>query len=204
MKPFKDSINIDAHFYLDDSGDEITRTQFIQDMYTWGNDTFMLYVGGGFVPLRIAIHAYSLTDAYGTFEEWARNNDRLDEIGESDPCDEHFGQYESVHQVITQAMTKPFLVEKYSSPLEWLNSYLNSIEDLEQLRYLAITLANGHDFDFLQDTFEREMDRMGYFMPKVEPVPWKICASNSLPTCVGTPRTSMTATVTSRASRLRH
>lgn len=172
MKPFKDTINVDAHFYLNDSGDEITRTQFIQDMHEWGNDAFVLYVGGGYCPLRVAIFAHNASDAYCTFTEWARNDDRLDEIGEGEDQDpQYFGEYESTYQAITQAMIKPFLEFKHTSAGDWLWYWLHNMNDIELLRVIAKQIAEQLDADTIQDLFERDMDNCGYFTPNVKPIP---------------------------------
>lgn len=173
MKPFRETINIDAHFYLDDYGQEITREEFILEMRESQSNAIMLYVGGGFVPLRIAVltQGDDLSSAHSAFEEWARGNDRLDEINESDPDDEYFGEYESTHQVINISLIEPFLEFEYASALEWLYDWLNNIDDIEHLRHVAITLGSHLDADTIQDDFEHAMDKMGYFTPKVRPMP---------------------------------
>ena len=172
MEPFKDTINVNAHFYLDDGGEEIERTQFVQDMFRWNADAFMIYVGAGYCPLKVAVFAHNASDAYSTFEEWARNTDRYDEIGEGEDQDpQYFGDYESTFQTITQGMIRPLLEFEYASATEWLIYWLNTMEDINHMRRVCITMAMHLDADTIQDDFERAMDEMGYFTPKVKPIP---------------------------------
>jgi len=51
----------------------------------------------------------------------------------------------------------------WKTPADWLNSLLREIEDIDVLRGYAITLAYATDSDTIQDLFEDEMDRDGYF-----------------------------------------
>lgn len=92
----------DAHYYLDDTGSELTREEFLRQNPAW--HSVMLYVGPGFVPLRVAVLTADARDthrlgsdeaaAVEVFDEWCRRTDRLDEIGEGDPTDPYFGEYE--------------------------------------------------------------------------------------------------------------
>lgn len=109
MRPFQDTLTANAHHYLDSSGNELTRAEFLADNAEWHG--VMLYVGGGYCPLQIAVltndargfHSLDVGAAVSTFEEWARNNSRMDEIGEDVPCDDPvFGEYELVFQSIPQ------------------------------------------------------------------------------------------------------
>lgn len=85
---YEDTAKADAHFYLDERGNEITRREFLEELYE-GYYAYMIYVGGGYVPLRVAVltvshRRYRAGDegsAIEAFEEWAREN-RPEEIGE--------------------------------------------------------------------------------------------------------------------------
>jgi len=97
---FEDTLTANAMYYLS-SCSEITREEFLAE-HAEGWRCHMLYVGGGYVPLTVAVATANHRDFYGAdwsgaasmFEEWARNNGRLDEIGEDNPDDEYFGEYE--------------------------------------------------------------------------------------------------------------
>lgn len=87
---FEDTRKCDAMRYLDEHGHEITRHQFVHELKEWAG--LMLYVGGGYVPLRVAVLTLDgAKDRYvdegaavSAFEEWARNSGRAEEIGEDD------------------------------------------------------------------------------------------------------------------------
>ena len=128
---FDDTKRMDAHFLLDDQGNEQTREEMLEQIVR-EDSVWMLYVGGGYVPLRVAVNAHHESDAASAFEEWARDNGRLDEIGEENPCSackthmtwvadgrcwcskcdsivsfpEHFGEYELVIQQVPQDILK--------------------------------------------------------------------------------------------------
>lgn len=106
---FKDTNQINAMFYLDDSGQEMERQYFLKELVEDdGQKGFMLYVGGGYVPLSVAVIHWNESDAVGTFEEWCRNNDRLDEIGEDkDDDDEDWGTYELFIETIPEPVIIP-------------------------------------------------------------------------------------------------
>jgi hypothetical protein len=101
-----DTKNLDAMYYLDDSGDEITREEFLKELFyatNWMDQKgFMLYVGGGYVPLRVAVIAWHESDAFATFEEYARNAGQLGEINEHDVDADNYGEYEAFVEVIPQ------------------------------------------------------------------------------------------------------
>jgi hypothetical protein len=107
---FDDTKTVNAHFYLDESGHEVLPGEFLHEILD-GWYGFMLYVGGGFCPLAIAVltssargyHGADLSEAASTFEEWARDTGRLSEIHEDDPDDEYFGQYKAMAEGIPQA-----------------------------------------------------------------------------------------------------
>jgi hypothetical protein len=75
----------DAHFYLDDSGHEMNKGEFIEELFcsmkNMGQNGYMFYIGEG-EPLRIAVISWSEGDALSTMEEWIRNEGRQEEIGE--------------------------------------------------------------------------------------------------------------------------
>jgi hypothetical protein len=86
MKLFDDTIKMNAHFYLTSDGDETTRDDLLREMRD-GYPIYMVYLGGGYVPLKLAVEAF--TGEHETWEaaqEWARKADRLDEIGEDVEC----------------------------------------------------------------------------------------------------------------------
>lgn len=84
----EDTANANAMVYLDDSSHEISRMDFLEQVHN-GQWSYMLYVGGGYVPLRVAVTTNSHrhfqvsgeSEAIETFEEWARE-ERPEEIGE--------------------------------------------------------------------------------------------------------------------------
>lgn len=108
---FKDTRECNAMFYLDENGHELDVNEFVHENVEWHG--LMLYVGGGFVPLAVAVLTCDARGFYrpdwgsaaSTFEEWCRNNGRLDEIGEDNPDDEYFGEYELV---IEEIPTHPY------------------------------------------------------------------------------------------------
>lgn len=67
-----------ADFYLDDTGYEVAREQFLWDNEQWHGH--MLYIGCGFCPLRVAVltcnargfHGPDWSGALATVEEWAQ------------------------------------------------------------------------------------------------------------------------------------
>jgi hypothetical protein len=82
---YEDTINCKASFYLDEDGHEMERDEFIRRMRSMHG--VMLYVGGGFVKLQVAVLTFSQHDwdsPTSAFEEWARNTGRHDEIGEDE------------------------------------------------------------------------------------------------------------------------
>jgi len=86
-----DTLTASADFYLDDTGNEITRKELLEQVRD-GWYAFMLYVGDGYVPLRVAVltrsargfHQPDESEAVSIFEEWARNTGRGEEIGEDE------------------------------------------------------------------------------------------------------------------------
>jgi hypothetical protein len=84
LNVMEDTLNCRASFYLDESGHELaSRDEFIRRMR--GMHGVMLYVGSGYVKLQVAVLTFERTnwsDPTSSFEEWARNNDRAEEIGE--------------------------------------------------------------------------------------------------------------------------
>jgi len=87
---FEDTANVNAHYYLDSYGHEISRMEFLGYVHE-GQWSYMIYVGGGYVPLKVAVttvshrrhHAGGEADAIEAFEEWARET-RPEEIGEGE------------------------------------------------------------------------------------------------------------------------
>ena len=101
---FKDTKECNASLYLDYVGYEITRDELLLAILN-GDKAAMLYVGGGYVPLTVAVVVMAhddICEACSTFEDWCRKNDRLDEIGEDEPESEWFGEYECHIEQIPQ------------------------------------------------------------------------------------------------------
>ena len=99
---FQETETCTAHYYIDEMGYELTREEFLAQLLEYRG--YMLYVGEGYVPLTVAVLTYSArkydkpgeaSEAEEAFEEWARRNDRLAEIGEDDKTPEsEWGQYQ--------------------------------------------------------------------------------------------------------------
>lgn len=119
---FEDTRRCNAMFYLDEHGKEITRHEFVHELKDWAG--LMLYVGGGYVPLRVAMltldgpkdRYVDEGGAVSAFEEWCRSNGRAEEIGEdaewqekveADPDNTPSPEYELMIQRI------PYPVEGY-------------------------------------------------------------------------------------------
>jgi hypothetical protein len=98
---YTDTKTATASFYFDDSGKELHKEDWIKEYFIafhqYGQHGYMLYIGDGFVPLTAAVIAYNESDAVETFEEWCRNNNRTDEIGEGEDYQEACRKYD--HQV---------------------------------------------------------------------------------------------------------
>jgi len=85
---YEDTADAKAAVYLSSGGSEISRMEFLESVHD-GQWSYMLYVGGGYVPLTVAVttdshrdyHGGGESDAVSTFEEWARD-ERPEEIGE--------------------------------------------------------------------------------------------------------------------------
>lgn len=56
-------------------------------------------------------------------------------------------------------------VFRWDHPLDWLNAQIDDCESLANLKGLARALAGQLDGDQIQDLFQAEMDRDGYFDP---------------------------------------
>jgi len=90
MALFESTKNGDAHFYLDSSGNEISRQEFLEENVSWYGTMF--YLGGGIEPLRVAVltddargfHQPDYDSALEIVREWARNTGREDWVGEDD------------------------------------------------------------------------------------------------------------------------
>ena len=54
------------------------------------------------------------------------------------------------------------IMNKYNNPIEWLHDHTKDMKSYE-LKRLVFLLANKLDFDTLQDLFQNEMDKDGYF-----------------------------------------
>ena len=106
MKLFEETKKADAHYYLDDVGLEIDRQELLEEMFNFNQPAYMLYVGEGFVPLRVAVVAWNESDAVEVMEDWARKTGRSDEIGEDD----------EYHQKLEQAFQKEKAREDVSYP----------------------------------------------------------------------------------------
>lgn len=135
MKLFDDTQNVSAMFYLDYSGLQITRREFLQAFRAetrhpsrYDLHGYMLYVGDGYVPLTIAVLAYNESDAIGAFEDWCRRTGREDEIAEDDEsiADGYEGEYQLVIQQIPDARR---LIAPRFRVLEWSNGF--EVEDLD-------------------------------------------------------------------------
>jgi hypothetical protein len=62
---------------------------------------YIILLGSGFVPLQFAVIARHEGDAYEAMEEWCRDNNRADEIGEDEAEDEDaWGEYESSYHEV--------------------------------------------------------------------------------------------------------
>lgn len=86
MKLFKDTKTMNAMFYLTSDGDETARDDVLREMRD-GYPIYMVYLGGGYVPLTLAVEAFVHEgEAWEAVQEWARKADRLDEIGEDVEC----------------------------------------------------------------------------------------------------------------------
>lgn len=80
----------DADFYLDDGACEISREEFLEENKEWHGH--MLYVGGGFCPLRVAVLTCNARGFYGPdwgaavscMEEWSQKRWREGWSGEYD------------------------------------------------------------------------------------------------------------------------
>lgn len=90
---FDDTKNCKASFYLDEWGHEITKQDFILQLADWAG--VMLYIGGGYCPLQVAVLTTSdptrqnidESSAVSAMEEWARRTGREEEIGEDEEYD---------------------------------------------------------------------------------------------------------------------
>jgi len=106
MKLFDDTIKMDAHLYLTSDGDVTTRDDLLREMRD-SYPIYMVYLGGGFVPLKLAVQAFTCEgNAWEAVQERARKADRLDEIGEDVECPEcAHDEYDDAgmgHEVMTQ------------------------------------------------------------------------------------------------------
>ena len=101
---FKETKSCEAMFYLDDSGYEITREAFLSELFcvanSYGQHGYMLYVGPGYVPLRVAVISWNESQAVESFEDWCRRTDRQEEINQADEEDAYWCEYELLIEVI--------------------------------------------------------------------------------------------------------
>lgn len=87
---FEDTRTCNASFFLDENGHEITKHEFVYQLKEWAG--LMLYIGGGFVPMPVAVLTLDGArqrhvdegSAVEAMEEWARRTGRKDQIGEDD------------------------------------------------------------------------------------------------------------------------
>jgi hypothetical protein len=85
---FEDTRKLNASFFLDENGHEITKHEFVHQLKEWAG--LMLYVGSGNCPLPVAVLTVDDAkrrnvdegSAASAMEEWARNTGRADWIGE--------------------------------------------------------------------------------------------------------------------------
>lgn len=112
---FKDTLTATASLYLDYSGYEITRAQFLATIaydaaHPRGKRTdigWILYIGPGFTKWQVAVYAGCASDAENALEDWCCKNDRLDEIGRGPDVDENeWGEYE----LYVEKMPDPIMV----------------------------------------------------------------------------------------------
>ncbi len=90
MPMFDENCKCNAAFYLDENGHEISVHEFVYQLKEWVG--LMLYVGGGYNPLPIAVLTLEgirqknidYSSAVSAMEEWARNTGRGEWIGEDD------------------------------------------------------------------------------------------------------------------------
>jgi rubredoxin len=77
---------MNAMFYLDCDGKETTRDYLLEQLWN-GYKVYLVYLGGGYVPLTLAVEAFAHDgEAWEAVQGWARANGRLDEIGEDVEC----------------------------------------------------------------------------------------------------------------------
>lgn len=104
-KVFDSTREIDGHIFIEACSMRSyeDRQSFIDSEVVNMMDSehiYMLYIGGGYVPLAVAVIATNESDAVSAMEEYMRNNNRLDEIGEDDPGAEFFGEYELMIEMV--------------------------------------------------------------------------------------------------------
>lgn len=91
---FDTTKTLDAHYFLLDGGspDKVGKREWLRtakrDMgigrtlgYGQGAHAYMFYIGGGYVPLAVAVLSYSESDAWAIVEQWAIDSGRGDEVG---------------------------------------------------------------------------------------------------------------------------
>ncbi len=54
---------------------------------------------------------------------------------------------------------------KYESAHDWLNQKIQRINDIKVLKDMLVSIITELDGDIIQDIFQKEMDRDGYFEP---------------------------------------
>jgi hypothetical protein len=86
----------EVHYYLDGYATEYTAEEFSEAMEEpYGQNVYLLYVGGGYCPLTFAVLAYNESDAVSAMEEWCITHNRPEEIGlDDDETEPGYGEYE--------------------------------------------------------------------------------------------------------------
>jgi hypothetical protein len=59
---------------------------------------------------------------------------------------------------------------KWDSPQEWLTGKINATDDVSVLRSIMTSVIDRLDSDQIQDVFQSEMDKDGYFEPDLTDV----------------------------------
>jgi hypothetical protein len=125
---FDDTKKCNAMRYLNEHGDEITRHEFVHELKEYAG--VMLYVGGGYVPLAVAVLTLDSAKtrhvdegaAVEAFEDWCRKNGRADEIGEdaeylakvkADPDNTPSPEYECIIQRIPHPVEGYLFEDQY-------------------------------------------------------------------------------------------
>ena len=167
---------LDAFWYLDDQGNQITRNEFLADL--WGGMPGWMFCWD--YGVWAAVLGWNESEADEALEEWLRENRPSEFEREQEPdYDPDFESWPFTTELHIGKIPERHMPEgakfKWSSAYEWaINKARSHRGDapfrspIGHLYSMVVDLLGEADNDTIQGLFEKEMDDDGFFVPVMD------------------------------------